>query len=83
MVRTNPGPAERVTCWMELLEHLCYHKALSPCSFYMNAARDFKALDERKDLEWLCQGKIPRRAGDVLTNSSTGRRYWCIKVATR
>lgn len=43
MVQTNSDPATEI-CRIELLNNKCSYRSLSPCSFYINAARYFKAF---------------------------------------
>ncbi|MCJ1455412.1 hypothetical protein MMC28_005767 [Mycoblastus sanguinarius] len=56
MVQTNPDPETEI-CRMELLENRYSHRSLSPCSFYMNAARRFKAFEYKEGPDMAVPGE--------------------------
>jgi len=56
MVQTNPDPETEI-CKMELLDNKCSRPSLSPCSFYMNAARHFKAFEYKEGPDMAVPGE--------------------------
>ena len=56
MMQSNPDPETEI-CRMELLENKCSHRSLNPCSFYMNAARHFKAFEYKEEPDMAVPGE--------------------------